>query len=249
MVDQSWPRVCATTRESLILAAQRDGAEGRGALSEIYKRYFHPVRKLLAAPHRRARATPDDLAHAFFAERLVLAGDLAKYDKTKARRFRHWLFKAAHTFLLSHLAYERRPIRDSRLTVEYDPELHDFGGGSEPERVTAKRRAHRLLIDIVSELRVEYCASASADEDAALRSFEALKPFLVTRMTEAECVVIARDLGIEPNAVKVRLSRLRSRFAKRFRSSVIVQYGFDDLQACLNAWSAAALEELPEPAA
>jgi hypothetical protein len=61
--------------------------------------------------------------------------------------------------------------------------------------------------------------------------------------------VIARDLGIEPNTAKVRLSRLRRRFAKRFQSSVIVQYGFDDLQACLNAWRDAALGGPAEPAA
>ncbi len=248
MADPSWPRRCTTTREDLILAAQRGGEEGRGALSEIYKRYFFPVLTLLAAPRRRAKA-PADLAHAFFAERLVLGGDLAKYDKTKGKHFRYWLFKAAHRFFLSHLAYEHRQIRDSRLTVGYDPELHDVGGGSEPEQAAARRHAHRLLIDIVSELRVECCASASSDEDAALRSFEALKPFLVSKMTEAQCAVIARDLGIEPNTAKVRLSRLRRRFAKRFQSSVIVQYGFDDLQACLNAWRDAALEGPPEPAA
>jgi hypothetical protein len=218
------------------------------AFSELYKRYFFPVVTRLAAPDLRARA-PADLAHAFFAERLVLAGDLAKYDKAKATRFRSWLFKAVRRFFLNDLAYERRPIRDSRLTVEYDPELHDVGGGSEPERAAARRRAHRLLIDTVSELRVEYCASSSSDEDAALRSFEAFKPFLVTTMTEAQGAVIAGELGIEPNAAKVRLSRLRGRFAKRFRSSVIVQYGFDDLKACLNAWSAAALDEPPEPTA
>jgi hypothetical protein len=123
------------------------------------------------------------LAHAFFAERLVLRGDLAKYDKTKARRFRYWLFKAAHHFFLNHLAYERRAMRDGRLTVEYDPELHDVGGQSEPEQAASRQDAHRLVSDIVSELRVEYCASSSSDEDAALRNFEALKPFLVTKMT------------------------------------------------------------------
>jgi DNA-directed RNA polymerase specialized sigma24 family protein len=246
MVDPSWPRRCTTTRQSLILAAQRGGEEGRGALSEIYKRYFFPVLTLLAAPNRRAKA-PAELAQAFFVERLVLRGDLAKYDKAKGPGFRYWLFGAAHRFFLSHLAYERRLKRDSRLTVEYDPELHDVGGGSETEQAVARRKAHRLLNDIVAELRVEYCASSSSDESAALHSFEALKPFLVAKLTEVQCAAIARDLGIEPNAAKVRLLRLRRRFAKRFQSSVIAEYGFDDLQACLNAWCAAALEGPPEP--
>jgi DNA-directed RNA polymerase specialized sigma24 family protein len=189
------------------------------------------------------------VAHAFFTERLVLAGDLAKYDKAKGRGFRYWLFRAAHRFFLNHLAYEHSPIRDSRLTVGYDPELHDVSGDSEPEQGAARRRAHRLLIDIVSELRVECCASSISDENAALRSFEALKPFLVTKLTEAQCATIARDLGIEPNTAKVRLTRLRKRFAKRFRSSVMVQYGFEDVQACLNAWCTAALAAPPEPSA
>ena len=247
MADASWPRRCTTTRENLILDAQRGGAEGRRALSEIYKRYFFPVVSLLAAPHRRASA-PDHLAHAFFAERIVLRGDLAKYDKAKARKFRYWLFKAAHRFFLNHQAHQRRPKRDIRLTVAYDPDLHDVGGAAEPEQTAARRRAHRLLLQIVSELRAEYCASSSSDEGAALRSFEALKPFLVTKMTEAQCAAVARELGIETNAAKVRLSRLRRRFAEQFRRSVIVQYGFDDVQACLNAWCSA-LDEPPEPAA
>jgi DNA-directed RNA polymerase specialized sigma24 family protein len=248
MTDASWPRRCTTTRESLILAAQHGGEEGRGALSEIYRRYFFPVLALLAAPHRRASA-PAELAHAFFAERLVLRGDLAKYDKTKATRFRYWLFTAAHHFFLNHLAYERRPRRDCRLTMGYDPELHDVRGQTGTEHAAARQEAHRLLLEVVSELRAEYCASSSSDHDGALRSFEAFKPFLVMKMTDAQCTAVARDLGVTPNTAKVRLSRLREKFAKRFRSSVIVQYGFDDLQACLNAWCAATLEEPPKPAA
>jgi hypothetical protein len=246
MADPSWPRRCTTTRESLIFAAQHGGVEGRWALSEIYKRYYFSVLKLFSARHRRVKE-PAVLAHAFLAERLVLAGDLARYDRTKGRAFRFWLFKAAHHFYLNHRDYEHRPIRDSRLTVGYDPELHDINGESGPEQAVARRKAHRLLINIVSELRAEYCASSNLDKDAALRSFEAFKPFLVTKMTEAQCAVIARDLGVEPNAAKVRLSRLRQRFVERFQGSVMAQYGFDDLRACLNAWCAAALEDPPEP--
>ncbi|HEY3496050.1 MAG TPA: hypothetical protein VGK73_15235, partial [Polyangiaceae bacterium] len=125
---------------------------------------------------------------------------------------------------------------------------HDAGGGSEPEHDAGRREAYRILSDIVSELRAEYCAS-NADDDAALRCFEALKPFLVMKLTEAQCAVIARDLGIEPNTAKQRLRRLKLRFAKRFQSSVIVQYGFDDLQESLNAWCAAARGDPPDPAA
>ncbi|HEY3494854.1 MAG TPA: hypothetical protein VGK73_09220, partial [Polyangiaceae bacterium] len=79
---------------------------------------------LFAAPKRRARA-PADLAHEFFAVRLALGGDLAKYDRTKAKQFRNWLFTAAHRFFLNHVAHEAGAPRDWRLTVEYDPELHD----------------------------------------------------------------------------------------------------------------------------
>jgi hypothetical protein len=69
---------------------------------------------------------------------------------------------------------------------------------------------------VLQQLRDEYCAAANGERNVTLQAFEAMKPYLGgNEMTAAECRALADRLGIEANAAKQRVHRLRRRAPAR----------------------------------
>lgn len=220
--ETGWSPRCRTTRWSVVLAAAAGGASARLALSRLYRAYWYPVFALFAK--RRGRQAAAELTQAFFVERLVDKGDLKKVSQQPGKRFRGWLFTAAHRFLLNEEQFERRERRDVRRTVAFASEGANAEPGPrvsamadtelDPEQRLGREQALRLLSTVLRRLRREYCANAAAAGVNGELRFDAVKVFLPGRDTDtAGYREVAQSLGLGGDAMKQLVCRLRKRFS------------------------------------
>src|SRR3954468_11006335 len=176
-----WPRRCRTTRLSMVRAAAAGGAAAEAAHAELYRAYFYPVYALIAA--RRGREAAEELTQSFFVERLLDSQDLARFDPTKCRKFRNWLFTAVDSFLKNEWKARRRKCRDVRRTLALDFEAAEIRFLNEPTADPESRynRAWALCVlsNVITRVRGEFCESVPrADRARAEIRFDALKIFL-----------------------------------------------------------------------
>jgi hypothetical protein len=235
MAGFDWPRRCEKTRWSLILTARAGGESARAAIAELYRLYFYPVAGLFAA--RRSLAG-DELAHRYFVERILPGKELARLKPDKTPRFRTWLFMSAFAFLRRRRRASWAQHCDERVTISLEQavgETRAFPGPSTcPEAGCRQGDSLEMLKDALARLREEYCASSRDGREAALKAFDAMKPFLpATEMSAAECRAIAIELGIKPNTAKKRVSRLQRRFVGLLHGDIVSQHGFEDVEAAL----------------
>lgn len=210
---------CRTTRWSVVLAAAAEGEDGRNAQALLYRLYFQPLVSFIA--RRRGQRAATELAHDFFAERVVRAGDLRRLERRPGVRFRAWLFKALLNFLKNEWKFARRQRRDVTKTMAWDSEGDESvrciaiaASGHDQEQLLARKRALQLLSDVLLRLRHEYCAHAAISGVDGTARFEAIKVFLPGPSTEeAEYAECAAKLGMSADSVKQLVRRLRVRFA------------------------------------
>lgn len=212
-----WPRRLNTTRWDIVLAARRGDEIGRDALGELYRIYWYPIYSLIAA--RRSPEQARELTQAFFAERLVLAQDLSRFQPDKCRRFRSWLFAAVDSFLKTRWHFERRQCRDVRKTdaLDFDAAEERFlqEPPDDPEHRYNRAWALWLLRVVLERLRSTYCAS-----DARVARFDVIKAHLLDDAEHGDRVAASAALGMTPNAMKQLVHRQRQRFMALLREEV-----------------------------
>ena len=219
--EQGWAGHCRTTHWSIVLAAGAGGAAARVALSRLYRAYWYPVFAVVAKA--RGREAAAELTQEFFVSRLVEGSDLSRVSRRPGERFRGWLFTALRSFLMNQWQHERRKCRDVRCTVqlvgdaddgELGPRVSALGDTKpNPEQRLAREQALSLLSDVLRRLRREYCARASAAGVNGQLRFDAVKVFLPGPNTEtADYRAVALSLGLNTDAVKQMVCRLRARF-------------------------------------
>jgi DNA-directed RNA polymerase specialized sigma24 family protein len=219
-----WPRRCRTTRLSMVRAAAAGGAAAEAAHAELYRAYFYPVYALIAA--RRGREAAEELTQAFFVERLIDSEDLARFDPSKCRKFRNWLFTAVDSFLKNEWKARRRKCRDVRRTLALDFEAAEIRFLNEPTADPESRynRAWALCVlsNVITRVRREYCESVPrADRARAGIRFDALKIFLPGPELEASAYGgVAVSLAMTTDAVKQLVCRLRERFGHELLAHV-----------------------------
>jgi RNA polymerase sigma factor (sigma-70 family) len=220
----AWPRRCRTTHLSMVLAAAEGGESAEAARAGLYRAYFYPVYALIAA--RRGREAAEELTQAFFAERMILRNDLARFDPNKCRKFRNWLFTAVDSFLMNEWRAQRRKRRDVRKTLALDFEAAEIrfmnDPAIEPERRYERAWALCVLSHVIARLRDEYCAaSRGAARATAAARFDALKAYLPgPELDESAYKEMALRLGMSAEAVKQRVYQLRKRFGEQLREHV-----------------------------
>ena len=207
------------TRWTLVLRASGEGAEAKAALSDLCAAYYAPVVTFLRRdPFGRLRAGGRDedaareKAHAFFAS--VLAGGVGAPERERGR-FRSYLLGALKHFLSKH--------RDAALAEKR-------GGGAEHIPLTTDTAAglpmpaapdDALVFDREWAFTVIARALTALEAEQAEKAaqFATLKPWLDGG---AECsqADAARALGMNENAVKVAIHRLRVRFRELIRAEV-----------------------------
>ena len=210
--------VFATTRWTIVLAAQQDSEPGRQALEQLCQTYWFPVYAVV----RRQGFDPDtarDFTQEFFA-RLLFRDGLAKVRRERGR-FRSFLAQSVKNFLADEWDKARAQKRGGgqplfSLDAEnaesrYHLEPVDSNG---PEKIYDRRWALTVLEEAVFRLRAEYVAVGKADLFEQLRRFEA------GEIESASYADMAAQLAMPENTFKSHLRRLRQRNRELVRAVI-----------------------------
>ena len=209
----------ATTQWTLVWrAANEESGYGRPALTEIVKRYWHP---LYSYARQKGLNGPDaeDATQEFLTR--VFEGDLlSKADPAKGR-FRSYLLAAWKRFLIDQYRKENRLKRggqESMLSLDYAAGERQYLEVAAKE-VDADRSfmigwASSLLADVRQRMQNDYTARGKN------LLFELLWSYLTTPIDAAEYDRLGKQMHLSASAVKVALHRLRQRFGETLRQVV-----------------------------
>lgn len=208
-----------TTHWSVVVAAGRNDTErARDALARLCQTYWHPlyayVRRVGNSPH-----DAQDLTQEFFA-RLLERRSLAGADPERGR-FRSFLLTAMNHFLVNEWQKARAQKRGGGAHVlsldlaaaeeRFDLEPTD---NSSPDKVFEKQWALTLLNNVLMQLEGEFRREGKGD------LFAALKQTLTGTRESQPYSELAAKSGMNENAIKVAVHRLRKRYRELIRAEI-----------------------------
>jgi len=207
-----------TTRWTLVGRAKADSDEGRRALRDLCDAYYEPVAAFLRYELRDAEAA-SDLTHGFFAG--VLAGGTFARAERDHGRFRSYLLGAVKHFLSHHRESLRSLKRGGGVSeVSLDDEdalearsLPDSGVLS-PDLAFDRQWALTVLARALDALRAE-CVAHGCPE-----LFDNIKPWLTGDAVHGDQASAAAACGMNANAFKVAVHRMRKRFRQLVKDEV-----------------------------
>ena len=207
-----------TTRWTQVSRAKAESPEGRRALTELCDAYYEPVAAFLRCELRDADAARD-LAHDFFAN-VLEGGTIARADQDRGR-FRSYLLGAVKHFLSHHREAARRLKRGGGAE---NTSLNDTGAGVgrsledvsvlSPDAAFDRQWALTVLARALEALRLE-CVAVGRGE-----FFEGVKPWLTGEAAHGDQAVLAASFGLNANALKVAVHRLKRRFREVLKAEV-----------------------------
>jgi DNA-directed RNA polymerase specialized sigma24 family protein len=204
-----------TTRWTQVSRAKADSPEGRRALAELCNAYYEPVAEFLRYELRDADAARE-LAHDFFAHMLA-GGTIARAGQERGR-FRSYLLGAVKHFL-SHQREARRRLKRGGGVENIS--LNDTEACSVPDAKVLlpdaafdRQWALTVVAHALDALRQECIAEDRAD------FFEQAKPWLTGDTARGDQRALAASCGMNANALKVAVHRLKRRFRKLLKAEV-----------------------------
>jgi RNA polymerase sigma-70 factor (ECF subfamily) len=207
-----------TTRWTQVSRAKADSPEGRRALAELCHAYYEPVAAFLRCELRDGDAARE-LAHDFFAN--MLAGGAIAHAELERGRFRSYLLGAVKHFLSHHREAGRRLKRGGGVE---NISLNDTDAGEarsvadagvlSPDAAFDRQWALTVVARALESLRSE-CAA-----DGRLEFFEQVKPWLTGDAARGDQTALASSGGMNANALKVAVHRLKRRFRQLLKAEV-----------------------------
>lgn len=208
-----------TTHWSVVVQAGQSGSvEAQNALEKLCCSYWYP---LYVHTRRLGWSEQDakDLIQQFFA-RLLERNYLQRVDQ-KRGRFRSFLLTSLKHFLADEWERLHTQKRGGGLQIiswdDFNPEeryVHEPMERMTPDRIYEKRWAGILLERVLDGLKVEYQKAGRSEEYAQLKSF------VWGDGNPGTYFEAAAHLGMEENALKVAVHRLRKRFREQLRQEV-----------------------------
>ncbi|MGL4595339.1 MAG: RNA polymerase sigma factor [Thermoguttaceae bacterium] len=192
-----------TTHWTAVLAAKED----RAALMRLCETYYSPIRQSIEWTVKRDKAgrygcrDADDLAQDFVAK--ILAGRFFEHLTCKDGRFRSYLLGAIRHFLDHVREKESAKKRDGNQEV-----VLRFPSDSFDDSIFDRDWAAAIISVATNRLKNEESNSVE------------LLPFLTEEMSAKNRRSLAESLSVSEVAVKVRLHRLRKRFARFVRETI-----------------------------
>ena len=204
-----------TTRWTQVRRAKADSPDGRRALAELCTIYYEPVVTFLRCELRDADAARE-LAHDFFA-RTMAGGAIARAEQERGR-FRSFLLGAVKHFLWHHREASRRlkrggGVENIPLNETEARSLPDAGVLS-PDAAFDQQWALTVLAHTLEALRRECATEGRGD------FFELVKPWLTGDTARGDQAALAASHGMNANALKVAVHRLRQRFRQLLKAEV-----------------------------
>jgi RNA polymerase sigma-70 factor (ECF subfamily) len=204
-----------TTRWTQVSRAKADSPEGRRALAELCNAYYEPVVAFLRCELRSADAARE-LAHDFFAHMLA-GGAIARAEQERGR-FRSFLLGAVKHFLSHHREALRRLKRGGGVENvsihETEAQSLPDAGALAPDAAFDQQWALTVVARALEALRHECIADGRAD------FFELVKPWLTGDTARGDQTALAASQGLNANALKVAVHRLKRRFRQLLKAEV-----------------------------
>jgi RNA polymerase sigma-70 factor (ECF subfamily) len=204
-----------TTRWTQVSRAKADSPEGRCALAELCSAYYEPVAAFLRYELRDADAARE-LAHDFFAHMLA-GGAIARADQERGR-FRSYLLGAVKHFLSHQREALQRLKRgggvENLSLNETEARLVPDAGVLSPDAAFDRQWALTVVAHALEALRRECVAEGRAD------FFEQVKPWLTGDAARGDQTALAAGCGLNANALKVTVHRLKRRFRQLLKAEV-----------------------------
>ncbi len=207
-----------TTRWSQVSRAKADSPEGRRELGELCDAYYEPVAAFLRCELRSADAARD-VAHDFFAH--VLSGGAFDHAEQERGRFRSYLLGAVKHFLSHRREAARRQKRGggSPAISLNDTEATEARAVADasalsPDEAFDRQWALTVVSRSLEALRCECMAEGRAD------FFENVKPWLTGDAAHGDQSAMAAQCGMNANALKVAIHRLKRRFRELLKAEV-----------------------------
>ena len=209
----------ATTRWTLVLNAADDHSpQAAAALANVCQGYWYPLYAYVRR-HGFDAHTAQDLTQGFFAK-LIEKNYLAAADRHRGR-FRWFLITAFKCFLANeadraHAAKRgggESPLSLDCMTAEerYAAEPVD---ALNADLIYDRRWALDLLARARARLRQEY------EDSGKLRRYELLSSFLPGEQPLGTQADLGAQLGLNENAVKQEVHRMKKRMAELIRAEV-----------------------------
>ena len=194
------------------------------ALEELCRAYWSP---LYAYLRRQGHSPHDaqDLTQGFLS-RVIAREDLGNLSPEKGR-FRSFLLTGLRNFTIKQALHDKALKRGGgkpTLSINQDEAERLCGPdltAENPELAFDRRWCRTTLALAIQRLREEHCSRGKQ----AL--FEALAPFL-DGADPGEYEALARQLGMAPGTVAVRIHRLRSRLQELVRAEVALTVSSPD---------------------
>ena len=207
-----------TTRWTQVSRAKAESPEGRRALAELCDAYYEPVAAFLRCQLRDADAARD-LAHDFFAS-VLEGGAITRADQDRGR-FRSYLLGAVKHFLSHHREAARRLKRGGGVAgiSLNDTEANAAQSVADasvlsPDAAFDRQWALTVLARALEALREECAAEGRAE------FFEGVKPWLTGEAAHGDQTALAASCGMNANALKVAVHRLKRRFRDVLKAEV-----------------------------
>lgn len=204
-----------TTRWTQVSRAKADSPEGRRALADLCNAYYEPVTTFLRCQLRDADAARE-VAHDFFAH-LLAGGAIANAEQERGR-FRSFLLGAVKHFVSNRRAAGRRLKRGGRVENISINDTEAFSvpdaGMLSPDAAFDRQWALTVVALALEALRLECVAEGRAE------FFEQVKPWLTGDSARGEQMALAASQGMNANALKVAVHRLKRRFRQLLKAEV-----------------------------
>jgi RNA polymerase sigma factor (sigma-70 family) len=208
----------ATTRWSVVLAAQGASPAAEEALEKLCSAYWRPIYSFV---RRQGRGIEDaqDLTQSFFTL-LLERRDLSDVRKEKGR-LRSYLLASVKHFLADEwrraMALKRGkghwhiPLEELRESEAIDVARSDR---LTPDQVYERRWALTVLEQVLARLQDEYRSAGN------LRFFDRMKKMLMDEPDRPSQAEIASEFEMTENAVKQAFYRLRQRYQILLREEI-----------------------------
>lgn len=204
-----------TTRWTQVNRAKADSPEGRRALSELCSAYYEPVAAFLRCELRDAEAARE-LAHDFFAQMLA-GGAIARAEQERGR-FRSYLLGAVKHFLSHHREKRQRVKRGGGMENISLNETEAFSVPDarvlSPDAAFDQQWALTVVAHALEALRSECVAEGRTE------FFQLVKPWLTGEAAHGDQAALAARCGMNANALKVAVHRLKRRFRQLLKAEV-----------------------------
>ena len=204
-----------TTRWTRVNQAKANSPEGRRALAELCNAYYEPVAAFLRYDLRDADAARE-LAHDFFAH--ILAGGAIARANQERGRFRSYLLGAVKHFISHHREALRRLKRGGGVENislnETEARVVPDAGVLSPDAAFDRQWALTVVAHALEALQHECTAEGRAD------FFQSVKPWLTGDTARGDQAALAARCGLNANALKVAIHRLKRRFRQLLKAEV-----------------------------